>query len=261
MAFDELTQFSESQYRYLFSRLRRLQGSNVPLRMRAASNPGGEGHQWVYERFIVGGRSAKRLFVPAGLDDNPYVDRAEYIRSLSELDDVTQDQLLRGLWVVDPTGKPFQAEWWAQGRNRYHIGDGKVKNLAVARYISWDTASKDREEHAYTACTVGELMPDYRMVVREVWRDKLQFPDLEQAATRSYGILETCVGDYLSHRNVPLARVRPAALAAWTACHGLATVMVDRQNAWDIVGKDPMKIGHDVFSIFIAGLDHQPAAA
>ena len=89
---------------------------------------------------------------------------------------------------------------------------------------------------------------------------KLQFPDLEQAATRSYGILETCVGDYLSHRNVPLARVRPAALAAWTACHGLATVMVDRQNAWDIVGKDPMKIGHDVFSIFIAGLDHQPAA-
>ena len=90
----------ESQYRYLFSRLRRLAGSTVPLRMRAASNPGGEGHQWVYERFIVGGRSNKRLFVPAGLDDNPYVDRAEYIRALSELDDVTQDQLLRGMWVV-----------------------------------------------------------------------------------------------------------------------------------------------------------------
>jgi predicted phage terminase large subunit-like protein len=175
---DELTQVRESQYRYLFSRLRRLQGSTVPLRMRAASNPGGEGHQWVYERFIVGGRSTKRLFVPAGLDDNPYVDRAEYVRSLSELDDVTQDQLLRGLWVVDPTGKPFQAEWWAQGRNRYHINDSKVKNMVVARYVSWDTANKNQEEHAYTACTVGELMPDYRMVIREVWRDKLQFPDL-----------------------------------------------------------------------------------
>ena len=44
--------------------------------------------------------------------------------------------------------------------------------------ISFDTASKDREEHAYTACTVGELTPDYRLIVREVWRDKLQFPDL-----------------------------------------------------------------------------------
>jgi AcrR family transcriptional regulator len=86
--------------------------------------------------------------------------------------------------------------------------------------------------------------------------NKTEFPELEQAARRSYGILETCVGEYLSSRNASLARVRPAALAAWTACHGLATLMVDRQNAWDIVRKDPMKIGHDVFAIFIAGLDH-----
>jgi len=86
--------------------------------------------------------------------------------------------------------------------------------------------------------------------------NKTEFPELEQAARRSYGILETCVGEYLSARNASLARVRPAALAAWTACHGLATLMVDRQNAWDIVRKDPMKIGHDVFAIFIAGLDH-----
>ena len=86
--------------------------------------------------------------------------------------------------------------------------------------------------------------------------NKTEFPDLEQAARRSYGILETCVGEYLSSRNASLARVRPAALAAWTACHGLATLMVDRQNAWDIVRKDPMKIGRDVFAIFVAGLDH-----
>jgi len=86
--------------------------------------------------------------------------------------------------------------------------------------------------------------------------NKAEFPELEQAARRSYGILETCVGEYLSSRNASLARVRPAALAAWTACHGLATLMVDRQNAWDIVRKDPLKIGHDVFAIFIAGLDH-----
>jgi AcrR family transcriptional regulator len=86
--------------------------------------------------------------------------------------------------------------------------------------------------------------------------NKTKFPELEQAARRSYGILETCVGEYLSSRSVSLVRVRPAALAAWTACHGLATLMVDRQNAWDIVSKDPLKIGHDVFAIFIAGLDH-----
>ncbi len=61
IGFDELTQFAESQYTYMFSRLRRLKGSSVPLRMRGASNPGGYGHEWVKQRFITrrceGGRS------------------------------------------------------------------------------------------------------------------------------------------------------------------------------------------------------------
>ena len=39
IGFDELTQFGESQYLYLFSRLRRLAGSEVPLRMRSSLKP------------------------------------------------------------------------------------------------------------------------------------------------------------------------------------------------------------------------------
>ena len=103
IAFDELTQFSESQYRYLFSRLRRLEGFNVPLRMRSASNPGGIGHQWVMERFITN-RAPGRIFIPATLDDNPHLDRAEYIESLSHLDSGTRDQLLHGDWFATVEG-------------------------------------------------------------------------------------------------------------------------------------------------------------
>jgi predicted phage terminase large subunit-like protein len=44
IAFDELTQFTETQYLFLFSRLRRKQGFPVNLRMRSASNPGDTGH-------------------------------------------------------------------------------------------------------------------------------------------------------------------------------------------------------------------------
>lgn len=44
IAFDELTQFPKEQYTYMFSRLRRLRGVNIPIRMRAATNPGGVGH-------------------------------------------------------------------------------------------------------------------------------------------------------------------------------------------------------------------------
>jgi hypothetical protein len=51
IGFDELTEFQESQYTFLFSRLRRLTGSDVPTRMRGASNPGGVGHECpVYSR-------------------------------------------------------------------------------------------------------------------------------------------------------------------------------------------------------------------
>jgi predicted phage terminase large subunit-like protein len=44
IGFDELTQFEEYQFTYLFSRLRRKMGSKIPLRMRSGTNPGGPGH-------------------------------------------------------------------------------------------------------------------------------------------------------------------------------------------------------------------------
>jgi hypothetical protein len=44
IGFDGLTQFEGADYRSLFSRLRRLESSRVPLPMRAASYAGGIGH-------------------------------------------------------------------------------------------------------------------------------------------------------------------------------------------------------------------------
>lgn len=109
VGFDELTQFTETQYVYLFSRLRRLAGSDVPLRMRAASNPGGVGHEWVRTRFIDA-KEPGRVFVSAKLADNPYLDQEEYRASLMNLDPVTREQLLAGNWMVLPEGAMFRRE-------------------------------------------------------------------------------------------------------------------------------------------------------
>ena len=52
---DELGQWIEKHYRFLFSRIRRSNSDaieRVPLRMRASANPGGVGHAWVKERFV-----------------------------------------------------------------------------------------------------------------------------------------------------------------------------------------------------------------
>lgn len=98
IGFDELTQFGEGEYLYLFSRLRRLAGSMVPVRMRAATNPGGVGHDWVRARFLVGGDG--RCFVRARLSDNPFLDQAGYRESLARLSGVERAQLLDGDWDV-----------------------------------------------------------------------------------------------------------------------------------------------------------------
>jgi hypothetical protein len=115
VGFDELTHFDEVDYRYLFSRLRRREGSRIPARMRAATNPGGRGHRWVRRRFIdrepdpddvadTPEKCAARIFIPARLADNPGVDIKAYMRALEELDEQSRLQLLEGDWNAREPG-------------------------------------------------------------------------------------------------------------------------------------------------------------
>ena len=94
VGFDELTQFTEKQYTYLHSRLRKLKKSDIPIRMRAGTNPGGRGHNWVKKRFILGDVP----FIPSSFEDNIYLDTEEYTKSLMKLDELTRRQLMDGDW-------------------------------------------------------------------------------------------------------------------------------------------------------------------
>jgi len=119
IGFDELTQFTESMYTYLITRLRRLSSSKIPLRMRGASNPGDIGHEWVRRRFVdyqpaltpqTTPQERLRLvrpFIPARLDDNPFLDATEYKTNFDEVDAVTREQLLGGDWNVMAQGSKF----------------------------------------------------------------------------------------------------------------------------------------------------------
>ena len=156
IGFDELTQFAESQYLYLFSRLRRLAGSAVPLRMRAASNPGGLGHEWVRARFVDAPPDGGRLFIPARLADNPHLDRDTYMHNLHELDPVTCAQLLEGDWQVHPEGVMFHRDWFCvveqrpgcAQRVRYWDkaatagGGARTAGVLIARHTRASTGSR-----------------------------------------------------------------------------------------------------------------------
>jgi predicted phage terminase large subunit-like protein len=163
IGFDEVTQFEESQYIYLFSRLRRLQGFAVPLRMRAASNPGGPGHRFIKQRFLIEGPEAGRLFIPSRLEDNPHLDRQEYTRSLMELDPFTRSQLLTGDWA-EYAGGFFRREWFT-------IVDNPPP---VARMVrSWDLAATELKKGKDPDWSVGCLMArtrDNEFVILDVCR-------------------------------------------------------------------------------------------
>jgi predicted phage terminase large subunit-like protein len=147
IGFDELTQFTETQYRYLFSRLRRLECSNIPLRVRSASNPGGVGHDWVKQRFLVEGAACGRVFVPALLEDNPYLDQAEYENSLSNLDPITRRQYRTGDWSARHGGSLFV-------REKVQVVDVLPSGLRFVRY--WDNAaSKPKASYKDPDYTVG----------------------------------------------------------------------------------------------------------
>ena len=75
-------------------------------------------------------------------------------------------------------GIVFQASWW-QARNRSDICSHQVK--VVGRWLSWDTALKDKEQHDSSALTVWELLADYRLRLRFASWQKLQFPQLARA--------------------------------------------------------------------------------
>ncbi len=112
IGFDELTEFPEYQYRFLFSRLSRPIGMDVPIRMRSASNPVGPGKGWVQARFVDLGPRRDRLFIPSRLEDNPYVDQESYDRQLRRLGSILYRQLRHGDWDVKPEGKTFKRAWF-----------------------------------------------------------------------------------------------------------------------------------------------------
>lgn len=123
--FDELTQFLETQYLYLHSRVRSTD-KEIPLRIRATTNPGGIGHVWVKNRFVDIGTPMEthidaktgqsRAFVPATVYDNPTLVENDplYVKRLEALPEVEKMRLLYGDWAA------FEGQAFGELSQRVH---------------------------------------------------------------------------------------------------------------------------------------------
>lgn len=115
IGFDELTQFEENQFFYMFTRCRSTKGYKAMI--RAGSNPDGIGNNWVKNFFVK--RNFSKIhreafssigldiedeveFIPASVYDNPFImeNDPSYIAMLKMQDYETQRSLLYGEWEL-----------------------------------------------------------------------------------------------------------------------------------------------------------------
>lgn len=150
IGFDELTTFTRYQYVYMLSR-NRAKSTGLPLRVRNGTNPDGEGHEWVFKRFVenrepgvvyrrkmvLPGPQGKPhevettlQYLPGTIWDNPHVaNRDEYIAGLMSMGRQLAEALLYGRWDY------FRGQMFPYGENaglkRVPAGVKNVRHYVV----------------------------------------------------------------------------------------------------------------------------------
>lgn len=221
LAFDELTEFrlqddDSNPYLFMFSRLRKTADNPAPLRVRAASNPGNEGHEFVRRRFIsdqaaaalISGDSSGvyysggRAFVPALLADNPAINAEDYTASLMHLPPMTRARLLRGDWLIRPDGL-LREDWIRRYEMRNDIllplgKDGQrlasIDCRELHRFATIDTAGTSEEKAkerkgkppSWSVCQIWDYWSQPRwLFLRHVWRKRVDWSGLKAEITET----------------------------------------------------------------------------
>jgi hypothetical protein len=218
IGFDELTQWpTPYAWNYMRSRLRSTKASGLPLYMRATSNPGGPGHQWVKKHFIdpsvpdkpfwatdengevikwpkghsrEGEPLFKRKFIPATLFDNPYLSEdGMYEANLLSLPEHQRRQLLEGDWDINE-GAAFP-----EFSRRIHVVDPFDIPSNWVRFRACDYGYGSYTGVVWLAVVPGS---EQLVVYRELYVSKIiatdladMILDIERDEKVRYGVLDS----------------------------------------------------------------------
>ena len=185
IGFDEITHLpTEFGWNYLASRLRTTDPEIVPY-LRCTANPGGVGAHWVKKRYVdpnepnkafEGSDGLTRKFIPARLDDNPYLaEDGRYEQMLKALPAVQRKQLLEGNWDITEGAAfaEFDPDVHVIPPFQIPIGWERVKG------IDYGYASE-------SACVWAAIDPSDRTLIiyRELYQKNLTGVDLAQLITQ-----------------------------------------------------------------------------
>jgi hypothetical protein len=184
IGFDEITHLpTEFSWNYLASRLRTTDPEIVPY-MRCTANPGGVGAHWVKNRYIlpadpdtsfIGKDGLSRKFIPARLEDNPFLATdGRYEKMLKALPPTQRKQLLEGNWDVNE-GAAF---------TEFNIEEHVIAPFQIP--IHWERVKGvDYGYASESACVWAALDPsDGTLIVyRELYQKGLTGEDLGRKIT------------------------------------------------------------------------------
>jgi phage terminase large subunit-like protein len=194
---DELTQFpDEQQYTFLLTRQRRAVGFDIPIRMRPTSNPGGPGHEWVKKRFIDPKTKPDGThFIPARLEDNPNLDREDYLKSMDAVDPITRAQMLEGDWNAVKGGR-FEKGWLRYYRRDeggflvlYDGANNVVERFQPHRQPRWQTcdpAASTSSAADHFVLSTWCLSPQANLVWLDCDRSKYEIQEQLSTCQRLY---------------------------------------------------------------------------
>ena len=179
IGFDEITHLpTEFGWNYLASRLRTTD-PEISTYMRCTANPGGVGATWVKKRYVdphppnesfKGDDNLTRKFIPARLDDNPYLaEDGRYEEMLKALPPTQRKQLLEGNWDVNE-GAAF---------TEFDLDTHVITPFEIP--ISWERVKGvDYGYSSESACIWGTVDPtDGTLIIyRELYRKGLTGEDL-----------------------------------------------------------------------------------
>ena len=185
IGFDEITHLNtEFSWNYLSSRLRTTDPEITPY-MRCTANPGGVGATWVKKRYVdpnepneafMGADGLTRKFIPARLEDNPYLAKdGRYEQMLKSLPDIQRKQLLEGNWDVTE-GAAF---------TEFDVNTHVITPFEIP--INWErTKGIDYGYASESACVWACIDPsDGTLIVyRELYRKGLTGVDLADLITK-----------------------------------------------------------------------------
>jgi phage terminase large subunit-like protein len=198
---DEATQFTPAMISYPRTRQRRPAGSAMPLRWRGASNPGGVGHDYIKERYIKAKDGSDpstlhRQFFRATIEDNPNLDREEYVTQLREsgVDPLTLEQLLAGNWDAIASGR-FKRSWLRYYTKRgdwYVITEGKIymPDQLKNRFLTVDPAATvkktAKDDPDWTAISAWAMTPCGLCLWLGCERYRCEIPDIPNYVAPMY---------------------------------------------------------------------------